>query len=228
MAAAPSVALVSVLCADRVGLVSGIADHLFDAGVNLRDTNFAALGSGAEFSALCELPEGLSVETIETALKALDVLAGAQIRVVPYSFDPNPLETGRVTHRIAVSGGDQLGLVARLADVFAQYGANIVRLEAASSQLPRAGSTSRALRCSSRPPAPTSASRPSPTRPERWASSARSRRAGRNHLSPQAGRGRLAEGERVRGRGRARTQASELPRPLTPTLSPQAGRGRTL
>ncbi|MFL5036617.1 MAG: amino acid-binding protein, partial [Microvirga sp.] len=53
-----------------------------------------------------------------------------QIRVVPYSFDPNPLETGRVTHRIAVSGGDQLGLVARLADVFAQYGANIVRLEA--------------------------------------------------------------------------------------------------
>ena len=53
MAAAPSIALVSVLCADRVGLVSGIADHLFDAGVNLRDTNFAALGSGAEFSALC-------------------------------------------------------------------------------------------------------------------------------------------------------------------------------
>ena len=98
--------------------------------MNLRDTNFAALGSGAEFSALCELPEGLAVETLETALKALDVLAGAQIRVVPYSFDPNPLETGRVTHRIAVSGGDQLGLVARLADVFAQYGANIVRLEA--------------------------------------------------------------------------------------------------
>ena len=130
MAAAPSIALVSILCADRVGLVSGIADHLFDAGVNLRDTNFAALGSGAEFSALCELPEGLVVETLETALKELDVLAGAQIRVVPYSFDPNPLETGRVTHRIAVSGGDQLGLVARLADVFAQYGANIVRLEA--------------------------------------------------------------------------------------------------
>ncbi len=76
------------------------------------------------------MPEGLVVETLETALKELDVLAGAQIRVVPYSFDPNPLETGRVTHRIAVSGGDQLGLVARLADVFAQYGANIVRLEA--------------------------------------------------------------------------------------------------
>jgi len=42
------------------------------------------------------------------------------VRVVPYSFDPEPGEGSRVTHRIAVSGGDQLGLVARLSDVFAQ------------------------------------------------------------------------------------------------------------
>ena len=125
-----SVTLVSVLCADRVGLVSAIADHLFDHGVNLRDTVFAALGSGAEFTAVCELPESLAVEELEAGLKALDVLDGAQVRVVPYSFDPQPGEAARVTHRIAVSGGDQLGLVARLADVFAQFGANIVRLEA--------------------------------------------------------------------------------------------------
>lgn len=126
----PSVALVSILCADRVGLVSAIADHLFDAGVNLRDTNFAALGSGAEFTAVCELPDELGVDELESGLSRLPVLDRAQVRVVSYSFDPNPGQTGRVTHRIAVSGGDQLGLVARLADVFAQYDANIVRLEA--------------------------------------------------------------------------------------------------
>ena len=125
-----AVAFVSVLCADRVGLVSGIADHLFENGVNLRDTVFAALGSGAEFTAVCELPEGFSVEVLEAGLTGLDILAGAQVRVVPYSFDPEPAAGARVTHRIAVAGGDQLGLVARLADVFAQYGANIVRLEA--------------------------------------------------------------------------------------------------
>lgn len=126
----PSVALVSILCADRVGLVSAIADHLFDSGVNLRDTNFAALGSGAEFTAVCELPEEVGVEALEQGLARLPALERAQVRVVPYSFDPEPARTGRVTHRIAVSGGDQLGLVARLADVFAQYDANIVRLEA--------------------------------------------------------------------------------------------------
>jgi glycine cleavage system transcriptional repressor len=125
-----SVALVSVLCADRVGLVSAIADHLFDAGVNLRDTVFAALGSGAEFTAVCELPEGLAVEELESGLSQLEALERAQVRVVPYSFDPEPGEAARVTHRIAVAGGDQLGLVARLADVFAQYDANIVRLKA--------------------------------------------------------------------------------------------------
>ena len=123
-------ALVSVLGPDRVGLVAAIADHLFNAGVNLGDTAFATLGSGADFQAVCELPDTITTEAIEAGLKRLPELDGAQVRVVPYAFDPRPDEVARVTHRIAISGGDQLGLVARLADVFSQYGANIVRLEA--------------------------------------------------------------------------------------------------
>jgi glycine cleavage system transcriptional repressor len=125
-----SIALVSVLGADRVGLVAAIAEHLFNAGVNLRDTTFAALGSGAEFVALCELPSGLTAGEIEAGLKGLPDLDGAEIRAVPYAYDPNPGPAGSVTHRITISGGDQLGLVARLAEVFRQYEANIVRLEA--------------------------------------------------------------------------------------------------
>jgi glycine cleavage system transcriptional repressor len=124
------VALVSILGPDRVGLVAAIAGELFDAGVSLRDTAFAALGSGAEFTAVCDLPEGTTPEEIETGLVRLPALEGAQVRVVPYAFDPNPTALGRVTHRITISGGDQLGLVARLAEIFAQYEANIVRLEA--------------------------------------------------------------------------------------------------
>ncbi|MDJ1158136.1 amino acid-binding protein [Chelatococcus sp. SYSU_G07232] len=125
-----SIALVSILAADRVGLVAAVADRLFGAGVNLRDTTFAVLGAGAEFTAVCELPSGVSTGDIEEGLKALPELAGAQVHVVPYAFDPAPVGTGRVTHRVTVSGGDQLGLVARLSEIFTQYGANIVRLEA--------------------------------------------------------------------------------------------------
>jgi glycine cleavage system transcriptional repressor len=125
-----SVALVSVLGPDRVGLVAAISDHLFNAGVNLRDTTFAVLGSGAEFVALCELPDGVTANDVETGLIKLPELEGAEVRAVPYAFDPSPGPAGSVTHRITISGGDQLGLVARLSEVFKQYGANIVRLEA--------------------------------------------------------------------------------------------------
>jgi glycine cleavage system transcriptional repressor len=125
-----SVALVSVLGPDRVGLVAAIAEHLFNIGVNLRDTTFSALGTGAEFVALCELPSGLDAGEIEAGLKQLPELEGAEVRAVPYAFDPSPGPAGSITHRITISGGDQLGLVARLAEVFKQYEANIVRLEA--------------------------------------------------------------------------------------------------
>ncbi|HXQ51639.1 MAG TPA: amino acid-binding protein [Stellaceae bacterium] len=125
-----SVALVSILCRDQVGLVASVADHLFAHGVNLRDTTFAALGAGAEFTAICELPDGLSPTSLADGLALVPELEGAEIRVVAYEFDPVPGPMGRITHRIEVVGGDQLGLIARLAAIFAQYGANIVRLDA--------------------------------------------------------------------------------------------------
>ncbi len=126
----PSVALVSILCHDRVGLVSSVADFLFSAGVNLRDTTFAVYGAGAEFSSVCELPDGTTVDDLQEGLARLPELEGAELRVAPFAFDPTPGPTVRITHRIEVSGGDQLGLIARLSEIFAQFGANIVRLDA--------------------------------------------------------------------------------------------------
>lgn len=125
-----SVALVSILCRDRVGLVSAIADCLFAAGVNLRDTTFAVLGKGAEFTSVCELPDSVTAEALHADLKEVPELSGAQIRVLPYGFDHNPGPMGKITHRVEVSGGDQLGLIARLSEIFTQNGANIVRLDA--------------------------------------------------------------------------------------------------
>jgi glycine cleavage system transcriptional repressor len=131
-----SVALVSILCRDRVGLVAAIADCLFAAGVNLRDTTFAVLGRGAEFTSLCELPAGLAADELCAELERVPELDNAQLRVTPYGFDPLPGPMGNITHRVEVSGGDQLGLIARLAEIFAQNGANIVRLDA--QKLPEA------------------------------------------------------------------------------------------
>ncbi len=126
----PSVALVSILGRDRVGLVSAVADFLFTAGVNLRDTTFAVYGAGAEFSSVCELPDETAVAEIEQGLAALPELDGAEVRVTHFAFDPAPGPAVRITHRIEVGGGDQLGLIARLSEIFAQFGANIVRMDA--------------------------------------------------------------------------------------------------
>jgi glycine cleavage system transcriptional repressor len=131
-----SVALVSIVCRDQVGLVSAVADYLFSQGINLGDTSFAVLGTGAEFTAVCELPSSIGAEALQDGLSLLSELEGAQIRVVPYAFDPVSGPMSKITHRVEVEGGDQLGLIARLSDIFTQFGGNIVRLDA--HKLPQA------------------------------------------------------------------------------------------
>jgi glycine cleavage system transcriptional repressor len=125
-----SVALITLIARDRVGLVSAIANHLFAAGINLRDTSFAAMGQGSEFTSVCELPDGLTPEALEADLAALPELSGAKLKIRPYRYDPVAGPTGQITHVFEIGGGDQLGLIARLSDIFPQFGANIVRLDA--------------------------------------------------------------------------------------------------
>ncbi|WP_051340799.1 glycine cleavage system protein R [Azospirillum halopraeferens] len=115
---------------DRVGLVSAITGTLFDNGVNLRDASFTVLGRGAEFTAVCELPGTLDLAALQEDLADLPELADAQVRVTAFAFDPAPGPLGRVTHRVEVSGGDQPGLIARMSEIFTQFDANIVRLDA--------------------------------------------------------------------------------------------------
>lgn len=130
-------ALISVFCPDRTGLVAAITGHLFDIGANLGDTSFAMLGSGAEFSSVCDLPAEITPEEVERDLAALPELERARVSVRAYELDAAHGPAGRVTHRVVVSGGDRPGLVARLSEVFGQFKANIVRMDA--QRLPEQG-----------------------------------------------------------------------------------------
>ena len=123
-------ALVSILCPDRVGLVAAIAGRLFDLGGNLADTTFAVLGEGAEFTSVCEFEAGVSLEQVERDLRDLPELQDAEVSVAHFDLAPVHGPSGRITHRIVVTGGDRPGLVARLSEVFIQFTANIVRLNA--------------------------------------------------------------------------------------------------
>jgi glycine cleavage system transcriptional repressor len=125
---------VSISVKDRPGLVAAVAGRLFDLGANLGDTSFAVIVEGSEFTTVCDLPDDVRPETVATELMGLAELADAAIEVTPFDLDPRSGPTGHVTHRIIVDGGDRPGLIARLCEVFVQFGANIVRLN--SPRLP--------------------------------------------------------------------------------------------
>ena len=124
----PNLFLISVFCEDSPGLIAAITGRLFDLGGNLGDTTFAALAGAAELSAVCELPDSVRQDTVESELRALPELKQARISVSPFSFRPRPSTASQVTHRVEIAGADMPGLIARMSEAFASYGANIVRL----------------------------------------------------------------------------------------------------
>ena len=122
--------LISIFCPDRTGLVAAITGRLFEIGANLGDTSFSMLGAGAEFSSVCEVPDELPPAEIEADLAALPLLQGARVSVRLFDLDAHHGPAGRISHRIAVTGGNRPGLVARLSEVFGEFHANIVRMDA--------------------------------------------------------------------------------------------------
>jgi glycine cleavage system transcriptional repressor len=127
---APSTVLITLLAPDRTGFVAAVAGALFDLGASLGDTTFAVLGEAAEWSAISEIPADVSISEIKQALSSLPQTQGARISVEPFEFGAATNASAQITHRLTLSGGDRPGLIARLAEVFEQYQANIVRLNA--------------------------------------------------------------------------------------------------
>jgi len=123
-------AMISIFCPDRTGLIAAITGYLFDLGANLSDTRFTVLGAGAEFNAVCEIPEDMEFSQIEAGLGTLPEPAGAEITIRSFALDPFHGPTGDITHQITVSGGDQPGLIARLCETLVGFNANIVALNA--------------------------------------------------------------------------------------------------
>jgi len=138
--------LIQIFTRDTPGLVSSISGCLFDLGLNLGDTTFAVLGTGAEFTVVVEEPVPVSIEDIHQHLKQLAELEDAEIHVEEFDIEPTHGPSARITHRITIRGSDQPGLVARLSEVFGDYGANIVRLNA--ERMPEGDRSSYVIRIS--------------------------------------------------------------------------------
>lgn len=120
--------LVTILGPDRVGIVAAVAGRLYDLGGNIGDVSFAVLGASFDFSATAELPDQTGAAEVERELAALPELEGATLSVRAFKAGTRAAGTGRVTHRVQLSGGDRPGLIARVSEAFVEFGANVVRL----------------------------------------------------------------------------------------------------
>jgi glycine cleavage system transcriptional repressor len=131
--------LLSVFCPDQTGLIAAITGRLFEIGVNLGDTSFAVLGTAAELTTICSIPAHIDARQLQEDLSAMPELSGATIEVSPFGLDAQHGPSALVTHVISVGGGDRPGLIARLSEVFTQFKANIVRMDAQT--MPDVGGT---------------------------------------------------------------------------------------
>ncbi|MEE8274484.1 MAG: ACT domain-containing protein [Alphaproteobacteria bacterium] len=118
-----------ISCPDRPGVLAAITGRLYDIGGNLADATFAVLGEEGEFTAICELPDAVSADEARVQLEATPELTGARITVSPFELAAERSASARVTHRVEVRGIDRPGLVARLTEAFAEFEANIVRMD---------------------------------------------------------------------------------------------------
>jgi glycine cleavage system transcriptional repressor len=120
---------IAISCPDRTGLLSALTGRLFDLGADMGDASFAVLGEAAEFATVARLPDSAAADDVHNALAALPELEGAEISITAFALGVTHGESAHVTHRIEVRGTDRPGLVARLTEAFADYGANIVRMD---------------------------------------------------------------------------------------------------
>ena len=131
-------ALVSIMCEDRPGLIADVTGRLYELGINLGDTTFAVLGTGAKLTLVAKLPADVALPDVEEDLRSMPVMQGAELSVVPFAYRETHDPSTHITHRIEISGDDSPGLIARLSEALRPMGANIVELNSESAPGPSA------------------------------------------------------------------------------------------
>ena len=126
-------AIVSISCVSQSGLLTTVTECLAARGCNLADTTFAVLSGSAEFTTVCEMPEGMAGETLALELHRLPALAGAKVIVSPFDPVASEARSQRITHRFEFSGPDKAGKILRLSQVMTAAGATVMRLNSRRS-----------------------------------------------------------------------------------------------
>lgn len=116
----------TVIGADRPGIVAGVTRALYELGCNLEDASCTILSGQFSMMLIVALPRHADITQFEHALENTATELGVEVTVRPVA--PAGSQAPRSTHRITVYGADRPGIVYRVSELVASHGVNIIDL----------------------------------------------------------------------------------------------------
>ncbi|MDQ3987565.1 MAG: ACT domain-containing protein [Actinomycetota bacterium] len=124
--ASKSVFAVTVVGADRPGIVAAVTRVLYELGCNLEDVTSTILRGHFTMVLVVRAPEPTDEATLERALQAPARELGLTVTARP--VERGISEPSEPTHMVSVYGADRPGIVFRVAETLAGAGINITDL----------------------------------------------------------------------------------------------------
>ncbi|HWC13630.1 MAG TPA: ACT domain-containing protein [Actinomycetota bacterium] len=123
---ASSLLAITVVGADRPGIVAAVTKILYERGCNLEDVSSTILRGHFSMMLVVTAPERLDASALERELNAAGGDLGLIVTVRPVqAAAPEVVEP---THMVSVYGADRPGIVFKVAEALAAQGANITDL----------------------------------------------------------------------------------------------------
>lgn len=121
-----SLVAITVIGADRPGIVARVTKILFERGCNLEDVSSTILRGHFSMMLVVTAPTDVDAATLETDLNAAGEDLGLIVTVRPVSAAAG--EVAEPTHMVSVYGADRPGIVFKVAEALATQKANITDL----------------------------------------------------------------------------------------------------
>ena len=129
-------ASLSVIGKDRPGIVAEISKVLFSSGCNLLDSSMTLLASEFAMILLLELPDGLSLNRLSSAVDTAS-------RKLKLSFSLKPVKPGEIKKEkqkgkpyiISVYGADRPGIVYKVSELLSKHRVNITDVQTNISKI---------------------------------------------------------------------------------------------
>ncbi len=121
-----SLLAITVVGADRPGIVAAVTKVLFERGCNLEDVSSTILRGHFSMMLVVTAPDDLDAATLETELTDVGSDLGLIVTVRP--VPPARSHVVEPTHMVSVYGADRPGIVFKVAEALAAQGANITDL----------------------------------------------------------------------------------------------------